>query len=492
VSLFQSTSPASQIAALRARRVQAARQAFGSFIEYCMVDEATSVPLVLAAHHRAWVDILRKHRKALVLAFLEAGKSQIFDVALPLFTLGRDPAARVAVVRADESQAREVVRLLAKHIETNERLHEVFPALRRGDGPWNETSLTVQRDVFAKDASVHAYGVGTSIVGARLSTLIVDDVVTHATSLTEAPRKALADKYFREIASRVIDGGTAYHVGTPYSRTDLWATLEGLGMPTFRFPITGRDGKSVWPERWPDSRIKQRRSELPLAEAARSLDLVLVDPATCVFSETMLSNALKRGERSTPLTKARGGWALLNRGVGTRLCMGVDLAISQRASADESAIAVVLQHPDRSLELLSLAAGRWGANEIIDRILDTWLCFVPDNIVIESVGMQAFVAGIVKRPDMSVIPYPTNAGALSLGNRVNDTEVQLSQNMWIIPSLGGAARDREVETLLTHMKYFSRQDHVPDRLTATMLGAWGCTSAGSRTAKRMNLDLMRR
>ncbi len=58
-----------------------------------------------------------------------------------------------------------------------------------------------------------------------------------------------------------------------------------------------------------------------------------------------------------------------------KVCVGVDLAISQKASADESAIAVVLGYADGSRELAALEAGRWGANEIISRIVDVYARF---------------------------------------------------------------------------------------------------------------------
>ncbi len=71
-------------------------------------------------------------------------------------------------------------------------------------------------------------------------------------------------------------------------------------------------------------------------------------------------------------------------------------------------------------------------------------------------------------------------------------EVALGNGRWKFPTIGGALRDRETERLVKDMRFFSRQDHVPDRLVATMLAAWGLAQSEKSRAEVGHLDLMSR
>ncbi len=482
------------LASARKQRIALARKSFPAFVEYTMVDEETAAPVVCAPHHVEWSRLLASHPRLMIWSFVESGKTQVISVAYVLWVLGKDPTLRVAILRNGDEQAREVIRLLARHIEHNDRLHEVFPAMKKA-APWNESQVTIERPGFAKDASVHGYGIGTGVVGARVDLLVCDDVVDNSNSMSPTPREQLANRFFREFNSRLTERGRLVVIGTPWHKDDLYHRLIALGMPCFKFPILDDKGASRWPQRWSIERIAQRRREIPSAEAARSLDCEIIDPATCVFTEDMLAGAITRGERSTSLTSTTRGWALINRGwlPAVKVCVGVDLAISQKASADESAIAVVFGHADGSRELAALEAGRWGANEIIARIVDVAVRFGPDSIVIESVAMQRFVADILnQRGDLNIVPYITNGRELSLANRVGEMEVDLANRRWMFPSIGGALRDRETERLVKDMRFYSRADHVPDRLVATMLGAWGLMQSEKNRAEVGRVDWMRR
>jgi hypothetical protein len=192
------------------------------------------------------------------------------------------------------------------------------------------------------------------------------------------------------------------------------------------------------------------------------------------------------------LSQCPTGWGLLHRPAGARLAVGVDPASSQRG--DLSAVATVLRHADGTKELLEVQSGHWGAPELVNRIMDANRRFAPDALVIETVSFQASLVGWVAKFDAMahVVPYQTNSRALSLRDRVGDMEVALQRGEWRFPSIAGQLRDREADALLRDMRFFCRQDHVPDRLTATMLAAWGLDQSDRRRVEMGRVDLMSR
>lgn len=233
---------------------------------------------------------------------------------------------------------------------------------------------------------------------------------------------------------------------------------------------------------------------MPPAEAARSLDLLIVDPASAVFRDEWLLNAIARGGHHTTLTRCPTGWGLTHRPLGTRIAVGVDPASSLRTDADLSAISAVLRHPDGTMELLEVQAGHWGSPDLVSRILDANRRFAPDSLVVESVAFQQSLSQWVRHFDglAHVVPYKTNAHALNLRNRVGDMEVALQNGKWSFPSVAGLVRDRETDALVRDLRFFCRQDHVPDRLTATMLAAWGLDQALRNRIETGALDTMSR
>ncbi len=59
---------------------------------------------------------------------------------------------------------------------------------------------------------------------------------------------------------------------------------------------------------------------------------------------------------------------LVSRLPGYRVILGVDPAVSTRATADLSAITAVLCRPDGSREVIACDAGRWPFGKLVEHI----------------------------------------------------------------------------------------------------------------------------
>ncbi len=112
--------------AARGVRVLRARRDFTAFCEFVLRDESTGAPLILSPMHREWAQLLAAHDRLQILAHVESGKSNLVTVGWVLFQLGRNPNLRVCLISNTGGQSEKLLRAVARQIERNEALREVF------------------------------------------------------------------------------------------------------------------------------------------------------------------------------------------------------------------------------------------------------------------------------------------------------------------------------------------------------------------------------
>jgi hypothetical protein len=202
-------------------------------------------------------------RRLLLMAFRSCGKSTITGL-FAAWLLLRDPDLRILVLAAESILARKMVRNVKRIIEK----HPLTPHLKpeRLD-QWGSDRFTVNRALELRDPSMLARGLSGNITGSRADIIICDDVEVPGTCETAAKRADLRE-HLAEIEFVLSPGGTQLYVGTPHSwytiyadaaRTEIGETAPFLhGFKRLGVPIL-ENGRSVWPERFPDAEIEAGR-----------------------------------------------------------------------------------------------------------------------------------------------------------------------------------------------------------------------------------------
>jgi hypothetical protein len=222
-------------------------------------------------------------RRLLLMAFRGCGKSTLVGLFCA-WTLYRDPAARILVLAADHALATRMVaqvrRVLARHPLCGALLPE------HGEGDWAADRFTVAREAVLRDASMLAAGIGGNITGARADLIICDDVEVAGNCDTPAKRAELRAR-LTETEFVLTPGGALLFVGTPHTAESLYAEGEAGALPGYArlvIPILGAEGRSAWPERFPDAAVAKLRERVgplafrrqmmlePVAEEAMRLD----------------------------------------------------------------------------------------------------------------------------------------------------------------------------------------------------------------------------
>jgi hypothetical protein len=493
---------AARLRALDGLRVEMARRDINSFCEYVLQDESTGHGIMQSWPHKRWHELADRHDRLLIWAHVEAAKTSQAAVARTIWELGRNPELRFAICSNTAGQAQKILRIISAYIQKSEKLHKVFPDLKPAL-PWTASAITVKRSTVAKDPSIQALGVHGNVLGARLDRLILDDVLDYENTLTPAQREGLVNWYDATFLGRLTHRARVLCIGTAWHPEDLLHVLAKRWSAhdpgaAVRFPVIDDDpasltyGQSHWPERWPLERVARRRAESSPLEFARQMLCIARDDDAARFKREYIERALKLGEgrRMMPL----GLPQLLP---GYKTYTGVDLAVSQKASADLTALFTILVHPSGSVlpagtrEVVDLESGRWSGPDIVNRIREAHRRY-NSVVYVESNAAQQFIVQFT-RNDAAHIPIRsfttgTNKNA-EFG--VESLATEMYGGKWAIPNDGGRTSP-EVGKWIDEMLHYDPKAHVGDRLMACWFAREAARAGAMQAIEPMRVATLRR
>jgi hypothetical protein len=482
----------------RARRtvqIRRARVDPVDFADFVMVDETTRKPIHCASIHKEWHEHWTKNEWSVLVAPVEHGKSfQI--IARLLWEIGRNPNLRCAIISDSEEQAFVMLGIIKRYIEESQRLHEVFPHLKRSSRKhaiWNMHAIEVERSPYLRNPTIRVYGSGTKIAGARLDIIVLDDVLNlQNTGTLEAAQKTIAwfDTMVLTRAQDQAEGGypaRIWVIGTPFADWDLLHELpkrksfEGRVFSAVQNPEDKpANWITTWAGQWPLSRLLKRLNGMQPSAFARKYLCRVVNDISSRFPDWAIRVALTAG-RGLKMLERR---PLLWPGPRALPCWtGVDLGVGQKEGHDVTALVTVALRDDKRRQLVKIEAGKWTADEILDRIYETHLRF-NSRMIVESVGAQEFLRQhTVSKKKISVEPYNTSAQSKwdeDFG--IESIAVELRQRLWLFPSGDkGDDVDPELAALRVEMASYrpggGPKNHTGDRL----MGLWFAREGIRRT-----------
>ena len=279
--------------------------------------------------------VAEQDRRLLLMAFRGCGKSTLVGLFCA-WTLYRAPETRILVLAADLALATRMVatvrRILGRHPLCGALLPE------HGEGSWAADRFTVARQGVLRDASMLAAGIGGNITGARAELIICDDVEVAGNCDTPGKRAELRER-LTEAEFVLVPDGTVLFVGTPHTNESLYAAPpEGFlaGYRRLVLPLLDAEGRSAWPERFPDSVVTALRDRVgPLAFRRQMLLEALVDEAARLDPGAIIRYAEETAYREA---NGRGVLSLM----GKRIVSGGgwwDPAYGRPGSGDASVLA---------------------------------------------------------------------------------------------------------------------------------------------------------
>ena len=451
-------------------------------MEYAIRDEETGRVLKNAPFHKEWHEFWRKHRRTILIAPVEHGKTQQV-VGKILHLLGNNPDLRIATISNTSVQAEKLLRLVRTHIERNERVAEVFPKLRpseREEDPWHQSMITVQRQTLAKDPSVQAHGIFKGkIVGARLDVLVLDDILSFENTRTEAQRQKLMEWLDTSVFTRATGRCIYMVIGTPWQPDDVLHELEGR--PAYackRYAAVENphddpaEWRPIWPAQWPASRLRDRQQNTPETTFSRKYLCQVRMDSTSRFRQEWLDTMVRLGKGHTFSAEA----PMAQGGIRRLPCFtGVDLGVGQKKENALTSFVTIALRDDSRRGYVNIESGHWQSPEIADRLESHYRRF--DSVIrVESVSAQMHLIDMVRDRNIPIEAHNTSAlgktGKFDEEWGIESIAVEMRNRWWMMPS-GATGENIHPEglALMRDMLYFNPTEHTPDRLIALWL-AW--------------------
>lgn len=276
-------------------------------------------------------------RHAVVVAFRGSGKSTIMTVSYPIWAvLGRLQKRFIVILSQTQNQARTHLVNIKREFESNELLRKDYGPLEEESDEWGTSALLLPKF----NARIIAASTEQSIRGIRHGAIrpdliIADDVEDMQSVKTRDGRNKTYDWFTGEVlplgdqSTKIITIGNLLHEDSLLMR--LREKIEaGVMTGIFKkYPLISKS-KCLWPGKYPDPKalkVEEKNIGNPIAWQREYLLNIIPD------EDQVIDPKWFRYYDELP-PKNRD-----NRFLNTFVC--VDLAISEKASADYTAIVVI-------------------------------------------------------------------------------------------------------------------------------------------------------
>lgn len=275
----------------------------------------------------------------------------------------------------------------------------LWPDPARQAEKWTESAITVKRKRRGvKEATVEAIGMEGEITSKHYDHISHDDLVGEKNSQTR--EQVLATRQWWQKAQGLLEPrSTQDIIGTPWHPADLYMWLmeekakHGMRLGVYRVPCfiedpQGTDVPGVGkvrpalPERFNIDTLLDRKRDQGSAIFAAQYLLDPIDDETAVFPRK--SAVIRPREKQPDIDEL---WC----------AMTIDPAISTKAWADYSALAVCGFDRSGIMHVLDLRRGRWSESKLVDEIYDAY----SRTPGIRAVGFEAIAFAKIYRREFT-------------------------------------------------------------------------------------------
>lgn len=282
-------------------------------------------------------------KHTVIVAFRGSGKSTIVTLSYPMWAiLGKQQKKFVVILSQTQQQARGHLMNIKREFETNELLRKDFGPMEEESDEWGSTALMLpQFGARIVSASSEQSIRGIRFGQHRPDLIIADDVEDMSSVKTREGRNKTYDWFTGEILplgdqnTKVITIGNLLHEDSLLMRLREAFEADSMSGNFKKYPLMNSEGVSLWLGKFPDKASLEKLEKFVGNKVSWQREYLLniipdedqiIDPAWIQFYDALPSesNCMVTG-------------------------VGVDLALSQRQTADMTAIIVAKTYSDISI-----------------------------------------------------------------------------------------------------------------------------------------------
>jgi len=222
----------------------------------------------------------------------------------------------------------------------------------------------------------------------------------------------------------------------------------------------------LWPAKWDFETLMERKKNMSEGAFNRQF---LNEPGSetdKLFTEALVKRC---GKSNMSLIASYDNTSPLSGYGHLIIAIGVDLAISRKATADKTAIAVWGLDERRRRIMLDLQVGRWSTDEVRTRIIEAYHAFHPAKIKVENVAYQDMMRQQLENEDIPVEGFRTTSGSkFNEETGIASIAMLMEQGKLILPQ---SKKDKASYSTVNQLKYdmltYSPSQHAGDSLMAS-------------------------
>lgn len=497
-------------------RAARAREDVCTFFEFVMRTETDQKPVKITPHQRLVFEFMQAHDRVVLILPIEHSKTFCL-VAYSLWLIGRNPNLRGVFLSATQDQARKALIQIRDYIEGSAELRLVFPHLRpsvRDGDPWTQNAITVDRPRGTKDPTLQAIGIDSGrVMGSRLSWVVADDTLNIENTNTEEQRNHVRNFVDNACLSRLIytPETKAIVANSPWHTQDLVGQLDEEGWASLRMSVDGeiriKDDKQrmllakqfempwkpfdsdlvrpstpdpsdetvrlvahdpdpgnrtpLWPESFPHERIEELRlTKLP-HDFNRLYRCIVRDDDTARCKLEYIDKCLL-------IARKLGITQMVHEYRGQNPTFtGVDLAIDEGESHDDTAFFTFESRPDGLRVILDFERGQWPGPVIMKKLFEKQKAF--NSVVrVESNAAQMYIRQFALEKDKSlpIKAHMTGRAKAHAEHGVEGFFLELSNGAWAIPNDGRGDMHPMIRKLVNACLNYVPTRHTDDGLMA--------------------------
>lgn len=346
------------------------------------------------------------------------GKSTVGDVDYCITRILRDSDIRIMIGSKTQGQAEAFLKEIRTHFEQNVDLIEVFGDLR--GSKWTDKEFTVSsRKIIRKEATVTGLGASGQVVSKHFDLIIADDLVGFENARTENQRQKLREWFYSALAPTLEPHGEFHILGTRYHPSDLYQNLMDSGNYSVQVQqaIREKDGEevSLWEDKFDLETLKKIRAESGTIifgmQYQNNVDLAKGDVFRADYFRYYDGYEHKDNQIIVSVKNDEG--EVKKKPV--KVYFGIDLAISQKDSADYFVIFVIGKDNEGNIYCLDYYRGKLTFDNQFNKIMEYARKYpMVERIGIETVAYQMAMAQELRRnTSLPIINIKTNRDKVS-------------------------------------------------------------------------------
>jgi predicted phage terminase large subunit-like protein len=350
---------------------------------------------ILKPVHRKIIKHITYRDSTLDLAPRGFGKSTVGDVDYCITKILREPNIRIMIGSKTQGQAEAFLKEVRTHFDVNEDLLRIFGDLSSSD--WSGRQFTVNtRTKIKKESTLTALGASGQVVSKHFDVIIGDDLVGFENARTETQRNKLKEWFYSSLLPTLEPHGEIHILGTRYNPLDLYQTFIDSGEYSVQVQKAIQDdGKSLWEKKFSADKLRRKKAEAGsiIFNMQYQNDVELAKGTIFKPNYFRYYDNYEIGRKNEVFVDHEGE----RREV--KVYFGIDLAISQKDTADYFVLMVIGIDREMNIFVLDYVKERMTFDTQLNRIIQYGNNKFPmvEGIGIESNSYQMAMAQELKR-----------------------------------------------------------------------------------------------